>query len=110
MSRLFRDSRSGFPSRDWVFDGPTTAFTLTSGSSEIHTTTEAADGNINEGTMYRVAVLAQARFKVGPSATAGASDAILPIGVHLIGVPLGARLSIVRDSADCTGTITACSD
>jgi hypothetical protein len=110
MSRLFRDSRSGAPSHEWIYSGATTAFTLTSGSPEVHTTSpEPKDGNINEGTMYRVIVLAQARFKVGVAATAGTSDAILAANVeYLIGVPAGENLSIHRDSADCTGTITAC--
>jgi hypothetical protein len=110
MSRLFRNSRSGGASHDWIFNGTTTAFTLTAGAPETHTATETADGNANGGTMYSVVVLTQCRFKVGVSAVAGSTDAILPAGEYLIGVPLGARLSIVRDGINCTGTITACGD
>lgn len=78
---------------------------ITSSGTAANNSTAFAD-NVS---IIRIAPSAAIRYRIGPSATAVATDTLLPAGaVEYVGIVKGDRLSVIQDSAGGTVSVSEC--
>lgn len=88
-------------------------YRIVAGSGQNITSSGTAANNstaFGENTsIIRIAPSEAIRYRIGPSATAVATDTLLPAGaVEYVGVAKGDRLSVIQDSAGGTVSVSEC--
>lgn len=84
---------------------PGSSQNITSSGTAANNSTAFSD-NVN---IIRISPTQAIRYRIGPSATAVATDTLLPAGaVEYVGIARGDRLSVIQDSTGGTVNVSEC--